>query len=77
MKKEELLDLITMTKAAELRGVSQQAISDLIKRGRLIPVEIAGKRLLRRSEVMKFKTEKGGRPSTKQSSKAKKAKAKK
>jgi excisionase family DNA binding protein len=65
MKKEELLDLITVTKAAELRGVSQQAITDLIRRGRLHTVEIAGKRLLRRSEVLAFKKEKGGRPSTK------------
>lgn len=69
MKKEELLDLITTTKAAELRGVTQQAITDLIRRGRLQTVEIAGKRLLRRSEVLAFKKEKGGRPSTKRAAK--------
>lgn len=69
MKREELLDLITVTEAAKLRGVTQQAISDLIKRGRIHPVEIAGKRLLRRSEVTKFKPEKGGRPPKKQATK--------
>ena len=74
--KEIPKDLITQTEAAELRKVSTAAISDLIKRGRLHPVEIAGKRLLRRSEVMKFKPEKGGRPSTKASSKKSSKKSK-
>jgi excisionase family DNA binding protein len=77
MKKEELLDLITTTKAAELRGVSQQAITDLIRRGRLHVVEIAGKRLLRRSEVLAFKKEKGGRPPTKKKASTKKVAKKK
>ncbi len=63
MKKEELLDLITLSEAAELRGVSQQAISDLIRRARLHVVEIAGRKFLRRSEVVKFQPAKGGRPS--------------
>jgi predicted site-specific integrase-resolvase len=72
MKKEELLDLITLSEAAELRGVSQQAISDLMRRGRLHPVEIAGRKFLKRSEVASFQPEKSGRPA-----KAKKGKAKK
>jgi hypothetical protein len=65
MKKEELLDLISIKDAAELRGVTIEAISDLIRRGRLTPVEIAGKRFLKRSEVTNFEPQKGGRPSTK------------
>jgi excisionase family DNA binding protein len=69
--KEIPKDLITQSEAAKLRGVSTAAISDLIKRGRLHPVEIAGKRLLRRSEVKSFKPEKGGRP--KKRAKTKKA----
>jgi hypothetical protein len=69
MKKEELLDLISIKQAAQLRGVTIEAISDLIRRGRLHTIEIAGKRFLRRSEVTNFKPQKGGRPSTRKASK--------
>lgn len=55
-------DLITLTEAAGLRGVSLSAIQDLIKRGRLPVVEIAGRRFLHRSDVVNFKrANKGGR----------------
>ncbi len=67
--KEIPKDLITQSKAAKLRGVSTAAISDLIKRGRLHPIEVAGKRLLRRSEVVSFKPSKGGRPPKKKATK--------
>lgn len=63
MKKEELLDLITQTEAAKLRGVTSEAISDLIRRGRLKIVEVGGRKFLRRSEVLGFEPQKGGRPS--------------
>jgi excisionase family DNA binding protein len=56
-----LTDLISLTQAANLRGVSMQAIQDLIRRGRLEAVEVAGRRLLRRSDVVNFKPEVGGR----------------
>jgi excisionase family DNA binding protein len=69
MKKEELLDLISQTEAARLRGVSPEAIADLIRRGRLSPVDVGGKRFLRRSEVESFEKQKGGRPLTKKSTK--------
>lgn len=62
MKKEELLDLVTMTEAARIRQVSHQAILDLIKRERLSVVEVGGRKFLSRSEVMKFTPSKGGRP---------------
>ncbi|HEX7998676.1 MAG TPA: helix-turn-helix domain-containing protein [Pyrinomonadaceae bacterium] len=62
MKKEELLDLISQTEAARLRGVSPEAIADLIRRGRLSSIDVGGKRFLRRSEVENFKKQKGGRP---------------
>lgn len=63
-KKKEggaLDDLISLTEAAELRGVSVQAIQDLIKRGRLNPVVVARRRVLRRGDVLTFEPEKGGR----------------
>jgi excisionase family DNA binding protein len=62
MKKEELLDLISVADAARLREVSHQAILDLIKRGRLNVVEVGGKRFVRRTEVVGYAREKGGRP---------------
>lgn len=58
---EDVGELISISDAARLRGVSPQAIDDLISRGRLSVVQVAGRRLLRRSEVKAFKPEKGGR----------------
>lgn len=58
----DMSDLISLTEAARLRGVSVQAIQDLISRGRLEAVEVAGRRLLRRSDVVSFRrAHKGGR----------------
>lgn len=54
--------LISQTAAAQLRGVSRASINELIKRGRLQTVEIAGKKFLVRSEVETFVAQKGGRP---------------
>jgi excisionase family DNA binding protein len=65
MVKEELGDLISQKQAAELRGVSLAAISALIKRGRLTPVEVGGRKFVRRADVEAFEPEKGGRPATK------------
>ncbi len=47
-------DLISQTEAAELRGVTRSAITDLIERGRLRAVNVAGRRLVYRSEVASF-----------------------
>lgn len=68
-------ELISQTEAARLRGVSTSAISDLIKRGRLHPVEVGGHRLLRRTEVMNFTPSKGGRPPSKKKSSRRKKKS--
>jgi plasmid maintenance system antidote protein VapI len=46
---------ISQSEAARARAISRQAISDLIKRGRLTTLEIAGKMLVLRSEIEKFK----------------------
>jgi excisionase family DNA binding protein len=64
-KKEspDMDELISIAEAARLRGVSHTAIRDLIDRGRLTAQVIAGRRVLRRGDVVGFKqASKGGRP---------------
>jgi excisionase family DNA binding protein len=53
-------DLITVTDAAKLRGISRQAIHALVERGRLRSVNMFGRVLLYRSEVESFEKEKPG-----------------
>jgi hypothetical protein len=60
-----LEDLISQADAAKLRGVSRASINELVARGRLRSVEIAGKVFLYRSEVEAFEPQPGGRPATK------------
>jgi len=62
--KKELLagDWISQSQAARIRGVSQEAIAHLIKKGRFRVLRIAGKVLLNRLEVEKYKTKPTGRP---------------
>jgi hypothetical protein len=55
-------DMITQVEAAEMRGVSRAAITDLVNRGRLRSVELFGKRLVFRSEVEAFEREYKGWP---------------
>jgi hypothetical protein len=45
-----------------MRGISRQAIYNLVAKGRFTTFTIAGKTLLRRSEVEKFQANPGGRP---------------
>jgi hypothetical protein len=60
---ESLEDFISQADAARIRGVSNQAIADLIRRGRLTPVKVAGRILVLRSEVEAFVAQpKLGRP---------------
>lgn len=47
-------DLITVTEAAQLRGVSRAAIHELVQRGRLRSERMFGRVLLYRSEVEAF-----------------------
>jgi hypothetical protein len=56
-------DLITSSDAAKLRGVSRAAINYLVKMGRIRHVEKYGRVLVYRSEVVKYKPLKPGRPS--------------
>jgi len=55
-------DLISQSTAAAIRGVSVQAITHLIARGKLKTLVIDGHTFLFRAEVEKFKPSKGGRP---------------
>ncbi len=52
--------LITVTEAAELRGVSRAAIHELVQRGRLRCERMFGRVLLYRSEVLLFEKDKPG-----------------
>jgi hypothetical protein len=54
-----------------MRGISRQAISNLVAKGRFATFTIAGKTLLRRSEVEKFKPNPGGRPAKRKRAKKK------
>jgi excisionase family DNA binding protein len=53
---------ISQAEAARIRGVSRQAISRLIKKGRLRVLKIAGKVLVNRAEIEAFVPEQPGRP---------------
>jgi hypothetical protein len=64
-------ELISQAEAARIRGVSQQAIANLIRRGRLASTLIAGRTLVLRSEVEAFIPKpKQGRPPKKTGKKA-------
>lgn len=54
-----MADLITQTEAAELRGVSLAAITNLVKRGRLTKFEQFGKTLVSRREVQALEDQRG------------------
>ena len=47
-------EYISQAEAARSRGVSQQAIANLIRRGKLIAVTVAGRTLVLRSDVEAF-----------------------
>ena len=53
---------VSQSEAAEIRGVTRQAIARLVGKGRFTIMPIAGKTLLRRSEVEAFKPKPPGPP---------------
>ncbi len=59
---EGLSDLISISEAARIRDVSHTAIQDLIRRGKLAPIEVGGRRFVRRSAIENFQPEPRGRP---------------
>ncbi|MGH8710620.1 MAG: helix-turn-helix domain-containing protein [Burkholderiales bacterium] len=62
MTEMNLEDLITPAEAAALRGVSRQAISDLIKREKLQTWEIGGRTFVSRKAVLNYEAAPSGRP---------------
>jgi excisionase family DNA binding protein len=55
-------DLVSQAEAARIRGVTRQAISQLIKKGRFRIFKIGGNILLKRTEVESYKVKPAGRP---------------
>jgi excisionase family DNA binding protein len=53
---------ISQAEAAQLRGVTRQAISKLVLKGRLTSVVIGGHTLVSRAEVLSFRPRTAGRP---------------
>jgi excisionase family DNA binding protein len=64
-----LNDLISQAEAARLRKVSRQAIKKLVEMGRLTAYPVGGRKLVRKSEVLKFVPRKPGRRKTKKEKK--------
>lgn len=55
-------DWVSQVEAAEIRGVSRQAIHQLVQKGRFRTYEVAGRTLVFREDVVGYEPEKGGRP---------------
>jgi excisionase family DNA binding protein len=58
----EMVDLISQSEAARLRGVTRAAIQDLVRRGRIKSVNVGGRALVYRSEVVNYEQGEPGRP---------------
>ena len=75
--KEDSKKYLSQAEAARRRGVSDQAIANLIRRGRLTTVEVAGRIVVLRSEIEGFVARpKFGNPPKKATSKKASQKAK-
>jgi excisionase family DNA binding protein len=63
-EKEEgdMSDLISQAEAARLRCVTRAAIQDLVRRGRIRSVNVGGRALVYRSEVVNYEKGEPGRP---------------
>jgi excisionase family DNA binding protein len=62
IKKIDLSSWISQSEAARLRGVTRQAIAKLIKNERLKTLEIGGRTLVSKEEIINFKALSAGRP---------------
>ena len=62
LQKQLEQDWVSQTEAARLRGVTRQAISQLVKTGRLRLLHVAGYCLVLRKDVLEYKSERRGRP---------------
>ena len=63
---DEMAELISQAEAARLRGVTRAAIQDLVRRGRVRSVNIGGRSLVYRSEIVNYEKGEPGRPKTNQ-----------
>jgi len=63
-KAEKIVDLnwISQAEAARIRGVSRQAISRLVQKGRLRTLSIGGHIFVSREDIKRFKPLNAGRP---------------
>lgn len=59
---EALIDWISLSEASRLRGVSRQAISKLVKQGRLTAINAGSTVLVNKNEVLGFQRKPAGRP---------------
>lgn len=57
-----LSDWISQAEAARLRGTSRQAISKLVRKGRLRSIVIGGHTFVNRAEIVSFRPQAAGRP---------------
>jgi excisionase family DNA binding protein len=55
-------DLISQAEAARLRGVTRAAIQDLVRRGRIRSINVGGRSLVYRSEIVNYEQGEPGRP---------------
>jgi len=55
-------DWISQAEAAQLRGVTRQAIAKLVQKGRLKSIVVGGHTLVRRADVLSFRPKAAGRP---------------
>lgn len=68
-RKVNVLDWISQAEAARLRGVTRQAIAKLVRSGRLQSLEIGGRTLVKRADVLNFEPQQAGRPKTSEADK--------
>ena len=67
---DELSVFVSQAEAARMKKVSPQAISELVKRGRLKSYTIGGRRFLKRAEVEAFQPKSPGPQSKRDGKKA-------
>jgi excisionase family DNA binding protein len=65
MKKISTADWITQAEAARIRGVSRQAINNLVKKGRVKSVKVSSLVLVDRNDIENFEALDPGRPKKK------------
>jgi excisionase family DNA binding protein len=63
---DDMTDLISQAEAARLRGVTRAAIQDLVRRGRIRSVNVGGRALVFRTEVVNYEQGEPGRPRKKE-----------